>query len=336
MFDDALLDDPAAWGTRGARLEWLALTGARLRHERRDQVRHAGAGLGVLRPRSVVVVGTEARLVRAVTEPVCPVPLVAWPTMSLPAWVGPLDLVVVLAGCEGVGVPACWEAARRGSLLFVVAPQGSPLLDEFGSACVLPTHSDDAFVAALVALQVLGLAGLGPGLDVEEVADVLDQVAEECGPRHRLGTNPAKDLACALADAVPLIWGGSVLAARASRRIAEAVREATGAPALAADAQALAPLIEASHPRDVFADPFEDPQAAPEYRLLVLDDGQFAWRETGLAQAARRHGVRVESVSAEVGTVVPRYAALLHKGLFLAAYLGLGQTGPAQSWKETG
>ena len=35
-------------------------------------------------------------------------------------------------------------------------------------------------------------------------------------------------LAIALADANPVVWGGSVLAARAARRVAESIRRATG------------------------------------------------------------------------------------------------------------
>ena len=49
-------------------------------------------------------------------------------------------------------------------------------------------------------------------------------VAESASPHHDLAVNEAKDLACALADAEPLLWGGSVLAARASRRLAQWMR----------------------------------------------------------------------------------------------------------------
>ena len=42
-------------------------------------------------------------------------------------------------------------------------------------------------------------------------------------------------LAISLADANPLVWGGSVLAARAGRRVAESVRRASGRAALAGE-----------------------------------------------------------------------------------------------------
>ena len=54
----------------------------------------------------------------------------------------------------------------------------------------------------------------------------MDQVAEDCSPYADVSENPAKDLALGLADAHPLVWGGSVLAARASRRIAEGCERA--------------------------------------------------------------------------------------------------------------
>jgi len=86
----------------------------------------------------------------------------------------------------------------------------------------------------------------------------MDQVAEECSPNADVAVNPGKDLAMGLADAQPLVWGGSVLAARASRRVAEALRAASGRTALAADADALLTILESAVPRDPFADPFTD------------------------------------------------------------------------------
>ena len=91
-----------------------------------------------------------------------------------------------------------------------------------------------------------------------EVADALDDVAIACSPHRDLAVNPAKMLAIALADTTPLVWGGSVLAARAARRVAESVRRASGRTALAGDAEHLLPVLEAARRRDVFDDPFAD------------------------------------------------------------------------------
>jgi len=323
MFDDALLDDADALGLRGEKLRRLALAGARLRGNHAEEMAMVASGLEGVRPRSVLVIGAEARLIRAVVEPFSPVPCVAWAMATLPPWAGPLDLVIVLAGSDSRLLPACLEALKRGSLLFVVAPQGSPILDESSSVAMIPTQEDDPFVSALLVLKVLDLLGLAPGLDLDEVADTLDAISETCGPRHGLDNNPAKNLACALADVVPLVWGGSVLAARASRRVAEALREATGLPALAADDEALLPLIAGSRPRDLFADPFEDGSLSMGFCLLILDDGEYPLRGVDLARIAESRNIRVEYIRCTHGNPVLRYAGLLHQGLFAAGYLGL-------------
>ena len=52
-------------------------------------------------------------------------------------------------------------------------------------------------------------------------------MAIACSPHRDLAVNPAKMLAIALADTNPLVWGGSVLAARAARRVAESLRRAS-------------------------------------------------------------------------------------------------------------
>ena len=91
-FDDARLeaDDLAA----NESLFWLASAGSRIRRAALSEP--VGRLSRSDRPRGVLALGAEARLVRAVLEPACPVPFMAWPGPALPAWVGPLDLVVVL------------------------------------------------------------------------------------------------------------------------------------------------------------------------------------------------------------------------------------------------
>jgi hypothetical protein len=157
----------------------------------------------------------------------------------------------------------------------------------------------------------------------------MDQVAEDCSPFADVAANPAKDLAMCLADAQPLIWGGSVLAARASRRVAEALRAASGRAALAADADELLPIIESTAPRDPFADPFED-NASGDRRpcVIVLDDGNtddfLRSAQSRLRASAERNDVRVCIIEHNRGSDVERYAALLQTGMFAAVYLAVG------------
>ncbi len=334
-FDDSRLDDPAALGSMDSHLRHLASAGARVRVAN-DAMRSAAAesfeaGRG---PRGVIALGAEARLVRVLLEPVCPVPFVAWPIDGLPGWVGPLDLVVVLAseGSEPDLMSAVGEAVRRGAAVVVAANPDSPIADQAASrnTLVLPTRMGDPLATVVVVLEVLHGLGLGPAVSSQAVADTADQVAQQCAGPLDISKNPAKELALALAEAQPLVWGGTVLAARAARRVAEAFRRASGRPALAADSDALLPVLASCRPRDTFADPFDEstPTLAPV--LVVLDDrsdDERVRRERGqLVSVAERQGVRVFRVPVEHAgeSDLERYVELLQRGLFAAAYLGLG------------
>jgi hypothetical protein len=336
-FDDALLDDEAALAAADGDLRRLAESGARVRREV-GAAEEAGGPLGQVDvPRALVVAGTDARLLRAVLEPWCPVPFVAWPGPGLPGWAGALDLVVVLApaGGDSGTASACIEAVRRGCALIVACPPHSMLAEHAQGrhSIVLPTHTDDALAAAVVVLQALHHIGLGPQIDAEAVANALDEVAISCSPHRDIAGNPAKDLALSLGDALPLVWGGSVLSARAGRRVAEALRRRSGRAALAADAEHLLPVMALTVDRDVFADPYADPVATSRPALVVLDDGAEdpAIREQRgrLTYTAQTHGVRVCTVEATEGPGVARYASLLATGSYAAVYLsvGLGRTG---------
>jgi hypothetical protein len=262
------------------------------------------------------------------------VPFVAWPGPGLPGWAGALDLVVVLAPGESNAetASAVIEAVHRGCTLLVACPAHSTLaeLAQGRYTTLLPTQTDDALAVAVVVLQALHGLDLGPEVNPDAVALALDETAMNCSPHRDLSDNPAKDLALNLADAIPLVWGGSVLAARAGRRVAEALRQASGRAALAADADHLLPVLAAAPQHDVFADPFADEGAAAELRpiLLVLDDGSEApgirAARGRLLATAEAKDVRSRVISWTEGPEVARYAALLSLGQYAAVYLALG------------
>jgi hypothetical protein len=193
---------------------------------------------------------------------------------------------------------------------------------------VLPTTGGDQLATAVVMLDYLERVQLGPEVDAERVATALDDVAIACSPHRDLSVNPGKMTAISLADASPLVWGGSVLAARAARRIAESLRRVSGRTALAADAEHLAPVLEATRQRNVFDDPFADGSRDLAPILLVLDDGneEPVVREARgrLLALASSRGVRVETLTTDAPTEVARYASLLLQGSYTAEYLGLG------------
>ncbi len=343
-FDESRLDDATVLGATDLRLRTLAESGARVRREAEGAVAataEAVARLGDFRPRAVIAAGPDSRLLRAVLEPACPVPFVAWPGPALPGWAGSLDLVVVLApiGSDRGTASAVAEAVRRGCQVVVAAPPASMVAQhaEGRWSTILPAVTDDQLATAVVMLSYLHQVGLGPVADADRVAEALDAVAISCSPHRDISINPAKILAISLADANPLVWGGSVLEARAARRIAESIRRSSGRTALAGDAEHLLPVIEAARPHDVFDDPFAEGGGDLRPVLVVLDDGvDRTDRADGvddpvvreqrerLLAAARERGVRVETVGTDAATDVARYAALLLTGTYAAQYLRLG------------
>lgn len=332
-FNDALLDDQASLAAADPVLLRLAEAGSRVRRESESSATVAESLAGQGRPRAVVAAGADARLLRAVLEPWCPVPFVAWPGPGLPGWAGALDLVIVLAPTGGDGgiASAIDDAVRRGCSLLVACPPHSELAELAAgrNSVVLGSQTEDGLAVAVVLLQLLHLLELGPEISAESVAQALDEVAIRCSPRADLATNPGKDLALVLADTLPLVWGGSVLSARAGRRVAEALRQASGRAALAADADHLLPVIEGTPAKDLFADPFADPMTQRlRPALIVLDDGSEAptvrTARSKLLAAAESSDVRSRVLVWDEGPEVARYAALHAMGMYAAVYLAIG------------
>jgi hypothetical protein len=337
VFDDSLLDDEAALARFDIPLRHLAESGARVRREASESeegVRRAVQQIRGSRPRAVVAAGPDSRLLRAVLEPWCPVPFVAWPGPKLPGWAGSLDLVVVLApeGSDPDTASGVAEAVRRGCQLVVACPERSMVAEHAAGrdSIVLPTVTGDQLATAVVVLELLDLLDLAPVSKPGVVADALDEVAVNCSPFRDIAVNPAKNLASAIADTQPMLWGGTVLAARAARRVAESIRRATGRAALAADVEHLLPVIELAPEADVFADPFADVDDGGEMRpsLVILDDASeestVRQSRSRLLAAAERRGVRTETVTSEADGDLARYAALLATGQFAATYLEVG------------
>ncbi|WP_426244865.1 SIS domain-containing protein [Nocardioides sp. LHG3406-4] len=336
-FDEARLDDEAALAAADGALRPLAEAGARVRREAHDAQEATREALSrsrdLSRPRAVIAAGPDSRLLRAVLEPWCPVPFVAWPAPALPGWAGSLDLVVVLApgGSDAGSAAAVAEAVRRGCQVVVACPPKSLVAEHAAGrdVTILPTVTGDQLATAVVMLEFLEQIHLGPRADAEGVATALDDVAIACSPHRDLAVNPAKMLAIALADTNPIVWGGSVLAARAARRVAESIRRASGRSAIAGDIEHLLPVLEATQQRDVFADPFDDgPRGDLRPLLLVLEDGDeepvIREQRGRLLAAAASRGVRVETVSTDADTELARYSSLLLSGTYAAEYLRIG------------
>ncbi len=340
MFDDALVESPELVADQ--QLRWLATTGARLREA--ASATEAVRLDRLERPRAMVLVGRGAGMLRAALESVCPVPVVRWSRPGLPGWVSALDFVVVLGG-EAAGkaeLQAVQDAARRGAGLLVAAPTDSQLaVTAQSTRSMWFPVADDELSQTMTVLARLGEFGLGPHVLLEHLADAADLVAAECSPRLDSSQNPAKNLALGIGDELPLLWGGTRLAAVAARKLAIKFRSASGQPALAADAAQLAVLVRQSRRRDLFSDPIEEQTAAAP--VLVLLDDQVADEQRGadgewLAELAANFGVpscRISSGAAEPAiSASQRYVMLLQYGRYAAAYLraGMGEA-DEQIWQ---
>ncbi len=361
--DEQRLEDPdalAALDRRGS-LRALASAGAQLR---RSLVAAEEAGIDRVadgeRPRSVLVAALGGSAVVGdvldlVTEAGSPVPVMVRRDAPLPGWVGPLDLVIAVSQSGRAAGPLALaaEAARRGAALLTVGAAGSPLAEV--SARARGVHVDVALPApssrtalwslltpVLLAADRLGLAESPLGV-LNDVADLLDEVAEECRPSSEAFVNPAKLLATGLDGTVPVVLGDGPTTGVAAARAAAMLSLTARIPALHgslpdAASQVVATLdgpfgsgagaVERPAGRDIFADPYLDGPPTPRLGLLALRDPDLDPAAVALADAvvdsARESGAVVLEQQARSGHPLLRLASLIAVTDFAATYLALG------------
>jgi glucose/mannose-6-phosphate isomerase len=147
---------------------------------------------------------------------------------ELPEHAGPHSLVVAssYSGNTSETLAAFRESTKRGCRAIVVS-SGGTIVVEAGEAGVPVVRVPEGFQprAALgwLAFTILGaleVAGLLPPLaeDVDEAAGEVDARAAACGPDVLAADNPAKQLADAIGDRVPVIWGAEGIGAAAAAR----------------------------------------------------------------------------------------------------------------------
>ncbi|MCW2716100.1 MAG: Mannose-6-phosphate isomerase [Frankiales bacterium] len=317
----------------------------------------AEAGVASLRedgrPRAVVVCGmggsgVAGDVLAAVAGAGSPVPIVSHRGYGLPAWVGPVDLVIAVS-CSGTTeetLSALEEAVRRGCRLLVVGRSGSPLddLGQRGRAIFVPVvqgRQPRASVWALstpllVAASSIGLLAAPPAT-VESAAVMLEQVADRCRPDADSMVNTAKRLALDLEGALPVVWGTSGLTAAAAYRFSCQLNENAKLPAVwgvlpeAAHNQVVALDGAFAGPAapsdDLFRDRGEDDTDGPRMALVLLRDTeehpQVARRADVVAELAAERDVPVIQLRAEGDTPFVRLASLIGVVDYATTYLAL-------------
>ena len=355
-----LLDDPARLeaGDAGGMLPAVASAAAQVREA---AVLAAEAGVQTLRedgrPRAVVVCGMGGSgiagdVLAAVAGASCPVPVVTHRGYGLPAWVGPVDLVVAVS-CSGSTeetLSALEEAVRRGCRLLVVGAAGSPVddLGQQGRALFVPVTQGRQPRASMWALSTpLLVAGHALGLlqasdeVVEDTARTLEDVADRCRVDAATLVNPAKRLALDLHDRLPMVWGTSPLAGTAAYRFACQLNENAKTPAVSgvlpeanhnqvvAFDGPFAGAAPAAEEDDFFRDRGEDEERESRLSLVLLrdreEDPQVARRADVSAELARERDVPVLALQAEGSSAMARLAWLVGTTDYASTYLALLQ-----------
>ncbi|MFL6144441.1 MAG: hypothetical protein ACJ72N_21580 [Labedaea sp.] len=358
--DDTLLDDPArlAEVDSDGLLRSAALAGAQVR----ATVAAAGESeLGRLagaRPRALVLItrpglGPAAyRVVAALLEPSCPVPLVL--TDAVPGWIGPLDVVIAHTDDPGdiVLAESIDRAGRRGATVVLTAPEEGPVAAAAaGAGVLLPPRVPvppgfgfaRVFASGLLTVRTLGLLET----DVGAIADELDHEAERDHLQHEPFVNPAKSLALRLAERSPLLWGlddvATAVAGHAAQVLAthtDLVCDVAGYPQAMSGTALHRAAVQASSGQDIFADPDDlDPGQVSPLRVFLLAVRSVPGDPMRRLAGETLPGADVLAPVEEISADAPARAAVLALRFELAAlYLGLagGTTGGSGRYASAG
>lgn len=311
------------------------------------QVRSAAAQLAGSaefdRPRALVVVGgtaaVDTALLTALIGEQSLAPVVA--ATTLPGWVGPLDIVVVLAGDvdDRPAAEAAAQAIRRGARVVVRSSADGPVAAAAGSALLEPPVSVPEALAGTARLTVLAAvaaaAGLYPRPDFAAAADQLDAMAMACHPSTEFFVNPALTLAEHLAAGTPLMIGtdpvADALSAHACRSIA-GLAGCAGASLTSAQAAASPPVLARAATRgsgpaaagsgDIFWDPYDDDADQGQQISVVLVLGPSAQTPGGPLTGSGLFPIEEAPFGSALGAPVSPLVAALEAALPRAMRIG--------------
>jgi fructoselysine-6-P-deglycase FrlB-like protein len=191
------------------------------------------------RPRAIVVAGSGGAggsafacdALAAICGVGSPVQVIGISGYQLPGWVGAADLVITVSrsGHTAEALALAGEAARRGCDLVGVSAADSALQElvarargtfipvtTVGPARAMPWALTVPLLATAARLGVVRIDDEA----YEAAAATMEDVSHQCRPSSESFVNPAKSLALDLVGRLPLIWGGSAVAAAAARRLA--------------------------------------------------------------------------------------------------------------------
>ena len=286
-------------GDPGGMLRQIASSAAQVRTALRACAEADLSALGPdTRPRAIVVAGSGgaggAAFACDALAAICglgaPVQVTGVSGYQLPGWIGAADLVIAVSrsGHTAEALALAGEAARRGCEVVGVGSPGSPLQEltarargtfipvtTVGPARAMPWALT---VPLLVAAARLGVARIDDTA-YEAAAVAMEDVSHQCRPSSESFVNPAKSLALDLVGRLPVIWGGSPVAAAAARRFASQLAANAKYPAL------VGVLPEAGHDQvATFDGPYAPPPepafpAAEDFGGAGLGDDDFGFSD---------------------------------------------------------
>ena len=307
------LDDPeiVEAGDPGGMLRQVASSAAQVRTALRAC---AEADLSALspadRPRAIVVAGSGGAsgsafagdALAAICGTGAPVQVTGVSGWQLPGWIGAADLVIAVSrsGHTAEALALAGEAARRGCYLIGVGAPGSPLQElaarargtfipvtTVGPARAMPWALT---VPLLVCADRLGVARVDTAA-YEAAAAAMEDVSHQCRPSSESFVNPAKSLALDLVGRLPVIWGGSPVAAAAARRFASQLAANAKYPAL------VGVLPDAGHDQvATFDGPYAPP---PEPAFPAAEDLGGAFDDADFAEFSDDDDAELDGLSGE-------------------------------------
>ncbi len=367
------LDDPelVESGDPGGMLRQIASSAAQVRTALRAC---AEADLSPLRPdwrpRAIVTAGAGGSVfagdaLAAICGPGSPVQVTGVTGYQLPGWVGAADLVIAVSGSGHTAevLALATEASRRGCELAGVGAPGSPLqqLTLAARGAFVPVTSGGPArstpwalaVPLLVIASRLGVARVEAAA-YEAAAVAMEDIAHQCRPSSESFVNPGKSLALDLVGTLPLIWGGSPLAAVAARRLASQLAANAKYPSLAGvlpeaghDQVAAfdGPFAPAPEPDFPAAEDFGDAsfeglsdedvgalddgtEAPVSLRLVLLADhagehSAITRARSAAASLAAARGIDVSEIAMEGADPLLRLAGTVQLLDYASAYLGI-------------
>jgi glucose/mannose-6-phosphate isomerase len=268
-------------------------------------------------------------VVAALAAPRLRFPIAVVRTPRLPEFCGPHTLVVASSysgdtvetlglfeeavgrGCRMVALTAGGELARRAEELGigrVIVPVGYMPRAAFGFLSM----------GAMGALEAMGI--MPPQADdVDEAVAEMTGVIAEAGPDVPSTTNPAKELALAIGELVPVVWSADGIGSVAATRWKSSLNENAKVPSFASA------LPELDHNE---VEGWSAGRGAG-FALIALrhpgEDGDVAARFPLSEAIARASGATVHEVSSRGRSELARLLTLVQLGDLVSTYLGIAR-----------